>query len=51
MKMGFKNDDYINVYSECTHPIYFAGALKTEGEYKLEPLQDDGEKIFFVCTH
>ena len=49
--MRFKNDDYIDVYMDCSHPLYFEGVLKEEGDYKLEPLSDDGEKIYTPISY
>lgn len=49
--MGFRNDDYIDVYMDCSHPLYFEGVLKEEGDYKLEPLSDDGEKIYTPISY
>ena len=48
--MRFKNDDYIDVYMDCSHPLYFEGVLKEEGDYKLEPLSD-GEKIYTPISY
>lgn len=41
--MAFKNEDYIDVYMDGNFPLYFNGALKGEGEYRLEPKSNDGE--------
>lgn len=49
--MGFKNDDYINVSNGCSSPMYFEGALKNEGDYKLEPIRDGEDKIFTPISY
>ena len=49
--MGFKNDDYINVYMGGTHSISFQGALPNEGEYVLEGVTDDGFKSYVPVSY
>ena len=49
--MGFKNDDYINVYMGGTHSISFQGALPNEGEYVLEGVTDDGYKNYTPVSY
>lgn len=49
--MGFKNDDYINVYMGGTHSISFQGALPNEGEYVLEGVTDDGFKNYTPVSY
>ena len=49
--MGFKNDDYINVYMGGSHKISFAGALPNEGEYVLDGITDDGFKSYVPVSY
>lgn len=49
--MGFKNDDYINVYMGGSHKISFAGALPNEGEYVLDRITDDGFKSYVPVSY